>query len=128
MSSTYDPIDKKSSVRIPLDASRLRQARQNKNLTLEEVTALVSINKMTLLRYETGDIRSIAPERMERLAALYETTQAWLSGISPTQEFITDTDLEIVPITADPPTALGRRLNACLTLTKRIPPSSVSDQ
>ena len=128
MSSAYDPTDKKTSVRIPLDASRLRQARQNKNLTLEEVTALVSINKMTLLRYETGDIRSIAPERMERLAALYETTRAWLSGISPTQEFITDSGLEISPVSADPPTALGRRLNTCLTLAKRISPSSAIDQ
>lgn len=126
MSSTYVPTDKKSSIRIPLDAYRLRQARQNKKLTLEEVTALVSINKMTLLRYETGDIRAIAPERMERLATLYETTQAWLSGISPTQEFITDANLEITPVSADPPTPLGRRLNACVTLTKRLttPPAA----
>lgn len=127
MPSSYTPSDKQTSIRIPLDASRLRQARQRKNLTLEEVTALVSINKMTLLRYETGDIRAIAPERMERLAALYETTQAWLSGISSTQEFISDTGLEITPISADPPTPLGRRLNACVTLAKRIPAHPAAD-
>ena len=65
---TNDPNVSKTNLRIPLDAVRLRQARQAKLLTLEEVSAAVFINKMTLLRYETGDIRAIAPERLERLA------------------------------------------------------------
>ena len=113
---TNDPNVSKTNLRIPLDAVRLRQARQAKHLTLEEVSAAVSINKMTLLRYETGDIRAIAPERLERLASLYGTTPAVLHGISLVQEFTTENGLQIVPIHADPPTPLGRRLTACLSL------------
>lgn len=121
MSHTNDPLVPKTSVRIPLDPSRLRQARQAKHLTLEEVSAAVSINKMTLLRYETGDIHSIASERLERLAALYETTPAFLHGISNHQEFTTDFGLQIIPVHADPPTALGQRLTACLSLSEISP-------
>ena len=117
MSNINDPTISKTNLRIPLDAVRLRQARQAKNLTLEEVSAAVSINKMTLLRYETGDIRAIAPERLLRLSDLYDTTPAFLHGISPDQEFTTDLGLQIIPIQADPPTHLGRRLAACPSLT-----------
>ncbi len=118
MSYVYDPSVAKTSLRIPIDAIRLRQARQNQHLTLEDVSAAVSINKMTLLRYESGDIRAIAPERLERLAALYETTPSYLYGIDPSQEFTTDLGLQIIPMDADPPTHLGRRLSACLSLLK----------
>ena len=105
---------KKTSPNIPLDAARLRKARQQLGLTLEEASRQTSINKMTLQRYESGDIRAIAPERLQRLAALYHTTPAQLHGISPQQEFITDNGLSIVPVTADPATPQGRRLLACL--------------
>jgi len=103
------------SVKIPIDGGRLRQARIACQLTLDEVTQKVSINKMTLLRYETGDIRMIAPERLERLAQLYGTTPAYLNGIPSAQEFTTDQDLQIIPFSADPPTALGRRLSIALS-------------
>ena len=116
---TNDPNVSKTNLRIPLDAVRLRQARQAKLLTLEEVSAAVFINKMTLLRYETGDIRAIAPERLQRLADLYGTTPAFLHGISPDQEFTTDLGLQIIPLHADPTTHLGRRLSTCLSLNTR---------
>lgn len=114
MSHSIDPQAKKSTPNIPLYASRLREARQNQGLSIEEASTQAAINKMTLLRYETGDIRTIAPERLDRLAKLYQTTPAYLCGISPTQEFMSDTGLHIVPFTADPPTRLGRRLQSCL--------------
>ena len=121
MSYTNDPATSKTSLYIPLDAARLRQARRNKHLTLEEVSVSVSINKMTLLRYESGDIHAIAPERLKRLAWLYEVTTAWLCGISSDQEFITDTGLEITPISVHPSTALGKRIAACLALVHTSP-------
>lgn len=117
MSNTNDPTISKTNLRIPLDAARLRQARQAKQLTLEEVSVAASINKMTLLRYETGDIRAIAPERLQRLADLYGTTMAFLHGISADQEFTTDLKLQIIPVDADPPTHLGLRLTTFLSLT-----------
>jgi len=121
MSYTNDPAVSKTLQRIPLDAVRLRQARQSKHLTLEEVSAAVFINKMTLLRYETGDIRAIAPERLERLAVLYGTTPAHLHGIPSDQEYTTEVGLQIVPDYADLPTALGQRLTVCLSLPKIFP-------
>ena len=108
------PFSPKSSIKIAIDSQRLRQARIASHFTLEEVSRQVSITKMTLQRYETGDIRAISPERLERLARLYGTTPSYLHGISPTQEFITDQSMTIVPCSADPSTALGRRLSIIL--------------
>lgn len=114
MSNMILSDDKKSPTNIPLHAQRIRQARQAKELTLEEVSQHVSINKMTLLRYETGDIHTIAPERLYRLAELYDATPAYLCGMSPSQEFTDAQGLQITPISADLPSRLGSRLNTCL--------------
>lgn len=117
MSHSVSP--KKTVPNIPLHSLRLRQARLARGLTLEEVSRLVSINKMTLQRYESGDIRTIAPERLSRLADLYGTTCAWLYGASEQQEFTDADGIQIVPIRADSPTHLGHRLQACLRFLSR---------
>ncbi len=114
MTNTNKPQTKTYASHIPIDGSRLRQARLSCDLSLEEVSQQVSINKMTLLRYETGDIRTISPERLHRLAQLYQTTPAHLYGISPQQEFLTEDGGQIIPFSADPPSHLGARLEACL--------------
>ena len=100
---------------IPLNSQRLRQARLRCRITIEEAARLTGANKMTLLRYESGDIRTIAPERLKRLAKLYKVTPAWLAGVAPCQEFFSDSGrLLLSPDRAEPPSHLGFRLLACL--------------
>lgn len=101
--------------RIPFNPSRMRQARQQKELTIEEAAQLSSVNKMTLQRYESGDIRAISPERLRRLATVYETSPAWLTGISSQQEFLfREANLLFSPLSAEQPSHLGQRLLVCL--------------
>lgn len=100
---------------IPLNHARLRSARIKQGLTIEEASRLASINKMTLLRYESGDIRTISPERLCRLAGVCGTSPAWLAGLSPEEEFLTDKDqILLSPDSAQLPSHLGPRLLACL--------------
>lgn len=103
------------SSHVPFDPVRLRQARQQKGFTIEEASLRTSINKMTLLRYETGDIHTISPERLVRLANAYGTSPAWLTGISPEQEFFfVSEQLLLSPDGSCQPSHLGQRLLACL--------------
>ena len=99
---------------IPLDADRIRQARLTCRFSLEYVAQQVSINKMTLQRYESGDIRTISPDRLYRLARLYQTTPARLCGISPDTEYITSQSLHVIPHSADLPTSTGKRFDIYL--------------
>ena len=120
MNTSTSVSTNKNTPHIPLNAERLKQARQACGLTLEEVALQVSINKMTLQRYESGDIRTIAPERLQRLAALYDTTPANLWGADPEQEYMTAQGILITPISADPPSHLGKRLLTCVQTAKNL--------
>lgn len=123
MNSTIDktkreavPQDPTSlTLHIPIEPQRLKYARHALGLSVEEAASRCSLNKMTLLRYESGDIQSVSPERLLRLAALYAVTPAYLAGIFSQEEFYNDTyKLLLSPKSASAPTFLGRRLLACL--------------
>ena len=109
----------KKTVNIPLDADRIRQARRSCEYSIEEVANLASLNKMTLLRYESGDIRSISPERLYRLAEIYKTTPAHLCGLDPHTEYLTKEGIHIIPSSAEADTPIGKRLQAYLTLVTK---------
>ena len=111
--------DHKKAANIPLDADRLRQARIACKYTIEEVAHLASLNKMTLLRYESGDIRTISPDRLDRLAAIYQTTPSHLCGTDPQTEYMTADEILITPSAAEPANHLGRRLQAYLNLVAK---------
>ncbi len=101
--------------RIPLDSERLRQARQKTGLTLAQAAGRAGINKMTLARYESGDIHRIAADRLLRLAAVYKSPPFWLAGMDAGQEYFSqEQGLLVSPETADSPSRLGSRLLSCL--------------
>ena len=54
-------------------------------LTLAEAAAMAGVNKMTLARYESGDIRSVRAARLCRLADLYQSPPFWLAGMDASQ-------------------------------------------
>ena len=100
---------------ISLKSSRLRQARLRCEMTIEEAARLTSLNKMTLQRYESGDIRSTSLDRLLRLAESYHVSPAWLAGIAADQEFLSGPEqLLLSPDLSLPPSRLGPRLLACL--------------
>lgn len=104
-----------SGAHIPFHSQNLRQARLRCHLTIDEAARLAAVNKMTLQRYECGDIRTITLERLNRLAHLYQVPPAWLAGASPRQEFFSEPErLLLSPDQAEPPSHLGTRLLACL--------------
>lgn len=101
--------------RIPLDSARLRLARQQTGLSLAEAAKRAGLNKMTLTRYESGDIRSAACASLHRLAAAYECPPFWLAGMDTGREFFAgEQELLLSPRTADSPSGLGSRLLSCL--------------
>lgn len=59
---------------------RMKEARKSKDLTLEEVSALVPITKSTLHKYETGIITKIPSDKIERIAEILEVTPSFLMG------------------------------------------------
>lgn len=77
---------KKSRLKQPITpkqvdiAARLRKVRLNRKLSLQDVSELVRISKVTLSRYETMDIVNIPFDKIEALAKIYHVTPAYLLG------------------------------------------------
>lgn len=67
---------------IPLLALRLRNARQLRELTLEQLAAKVGLNKSTVQRYEKGRIQSPKQPVVRALAEALDVNYAWLCGHS----------------------------------------------
>lgn len=57
---------------------RLKQARIEKNLTLEEVANILGKTKSTISKYETGDIENLKFQAINQLSELYDVSPAWL--------------------------------------------------
>lgn len=77
---------KKSRLKQPITpkqaaiAARLRKVRLNRKLSLQDVSELVGMSKVTLSRYETMDIVNIPSDKIEALAKIYHVTPAYLLG------------------------------------------------
>ena len=63
-----------------MKASRLKELRKLKGLTLDELATLVGTSKQTIQRYETGVISNIPPSRVEALARALGTSPNELMG------------------------------------------------
>jgi repressor LexA len=63
-----------------MEANKLKELRQRKHITLDELAAMVGTSKQTIHRYENGVISNIPPEKVERLAAALGTTPSELMG------------------------------------------------
>lgn len=57
---------------------RLKQARIEKDLTLEEVASILGKTKGTVSKYETGDIENLKFKTINQLSELYNVSPAWL--------------------------------------------------
>ena len=63
-----------------MKATRLKELRKARGLTLDALATLVGTSKQTIQRYETGVISNIPPKRVEELARALGTTPGELMG------------------------------------------------
>ena len=63
-----------------MKATRLKELRKARGLTLDALATLVGTSKQTIQRYETGVISNIPPKRVEELALALGTTPGELMG------------------------------------------------
>lgn len=59
---------------------RIKQRREQRKITLDELSKLVGVTRQTLSRYETGVINNIPSDMIERIANALLTTPAHLMG------------------------------------------------
>lgn len=80
--------------------NRLKQAREEKHITLEEAGAKVGVHKSTVLRWENGETGKIKLPIIEALADYYNVNPVWLMGYD-VDKYVTKTDIlgnPVVPI------------------------------
>ena len=63
-------------------AQRIKQLRQEKGLTLEQVADVVRVGKSTVRKWETGMIANMRRDKIADLAKALGTTPAYLMGWS----------------------------------------------
>ena len=72
---------KKISLKEIEIANRLKELRNKNNLTLQEVANIMKVvGKVTIQRYENGDISNIPVDNIESLAKIYNVTPAYIMG------------------------------------------------
>lgn len=80
--------------------NRLKQAREEKHITLEEAGAKVGVHKSTVLRWENGETEKIKLPIIEALADYYNVNPVWLMGYD-VDKYVTKKDIlgnPVVPI------------------------------
>lgn len=65
---------------MPTSGDKLKEARIEKGLTLQQLGKLIGVSHATLSKYESGDIENIPPNRIEDLARVLEVSPAYLMG------------------------------------------------
>lgn len=65
---------------MPQVSDRIRRMRKQKNMTLAEVARHLGVQEATVQRYESGEIKTIKPETLYKLAQLLQCDPQWLMG------------------------------------------------
>lgn len=81
--------------------NRLKQAREENNITLEEAGLKVGVHKSTVLRWENGETEKIKLPILEALADYYNVNPVWLMGYDVNKHF-TKTDVLGNPVVSIP--------------------------
>lgn len=59
---------------------RIRKKREERGMTLEELSKYINVSRQTMSRYETGAIKGVPSDKMELIASVLKTTPAYLMG------------------------------------------------
>lgn len=65
-----------------LIGTRLKEARELRNYSLEEVSSIIKISKSTLSRYENGLVENMKLPVLKSLSEIYRVNYLWLLGKS----------------------------------------------
>ncbi len=95
-------------------ARRIKELRQERGLTLEQVAQVVGVGKSTVRKWETGMIANMKRDKIADLARALGTTPAYLMGWVDAQK-----DEE--PITSPTKEELSEGEKALLELFNRVP-------
>lgn len=88
-----------------MKATRLRELRKSKGLTLDALAELIGTSKQTIHRYENGIISNIPPEKVESLAFALGTSPSELMGWE--DDIIADTVKGTMPLSVKKLPMLG---------------------
>lgn len=80
---------------------RIKACRKACDMTLEEVAAQVKLSRQTLSRYETGVIKNIPSDVIERLALVLKTTPGHLMGWDDEEKPAPDDEDELAQLKAE---------------------------
>ena len=61
-------------------ASRIKELRESKNLTQEELAKLLDTKRQTISKYEQGIVTNIPSDRIEAMARILDTTPEYILG------------------------------------------------
>lgn len=87
------------SINYKLIGYRLKEARERKNISLEEAGSKVGVNKSTILRWENGKTEKFKIPTLEILADFYDVNPTWLMGHDvPMQNVINTTSTHKIPL------------------------------
>lgn len=59
---------------------RIKKCRTDRDLSLEDVSKVVGVSRQTLCRYETGVIKDIPDEKIQKLASFFEVNPSFIKG------------------------------------------------
>ena len=93
-------------------ARKIKELRQERGLTLEQVANVVGVGKSTVRKWETGMIANMKRDKIAALAKALGTTPAYLMGWNETPDLI-----EISP--EEPQLSEGEKM--LLDLFRRVP-------
>ncbi|MBQ7556891.1 MAG: helix-turn-helix transcriptional regulator [Lachnospiraceae bacterium] len=65
---------------MSLTGDRIRELRIRLHLTLDDVAKHLGIGRQAVYKYEQGTVTNIPLENIEKMAALFDTTPAYLAG------------------------------------------------
>jgi len=69
-----------------ISGARIRQLRQERGITAEELGRLIGKNRATVYRYEDGSIDTIPIKIVRRIAEILDVKPSYLMGLSDTPE------------------------------------------
>lgn len=72
---------------------RIRQLRENKRLTQEELARLLDTKRQTISKYEKGIVTNIPSDRIEALAEILDTTPEYILGWEEKEKAVNDDGL-----------------------------------
>lgn len=105
---------------------RLKQLREENNMSMDEVAKKVGLTRPTIFRYESGKIANVPPERVHLLANLFGVTRPYIMGWTDEREVNPSENLDMVAeklrnqtesVDQDSPYWKGKQLRAvdCVT-------------